>query len=67
VVGRKGAGSPPITKSPAAADSILRGHDKDFHRAGRFHRRASPLVFISIVLVEVITIAGLYWFGVHFV
>ena len=26
-----------------------------------------PLVFISIVLVEVITIAGLYWFGVHFV
>jgi hypothetical protein len=26
-----------------------------------------PLIFISIVLVEVITIAGLYWFGVHFV
>jgi hypothetical protein len=26
-----------------------------------------PLVFISIVLVEVMTIAGLYWFGVHFV
>ena len=25
-----------------------------------------PLVFISIVLVEVIAIAGLYWFGVHF-
>jgi len=26
-----------------------------------------PLVFISIVVVEVITIAGLYWFGIHFV
>jgi len=25
-----------------------------------------PLVFISIVLVEVIAIAGLYWFGVYF-
>jgi hypothetical protein len=25
-----------------------------------------PLIFITIVLVEVITIAGLYWFGVHF-
>jgi len=26
-----------------------------------------PLVFAGIVLVEVLTIAGLYWFGVHFV
>ena len=25
-----------------------------------------PLIFVGIVLVEVITIAGLYWFGVHF-
>ena len=30
-------------------------------------RERLPLIFISIVLVEVITIAGLYWFGVHFV
>jgi hypothetical protein len=26
-----------------------------------------PAVFIGIVLVEALTIAGLYWFGVHFV
>jgi len=25
-----------------------------------------PLVFFGIVLVEVIVIAGLYWFGVHY-
>ena len=25
-----------------------------------------PLIFIGIVLVEVIVIAGLYWFGVHY-
>ena len=25
-----------------------------------------PLVFIGIVLVEVLVIVGLYWFGVHF-
>ena len=25
-----------------------------------------PLVFAGIVLVEVIVIAGLYWFGVYF-
>lgn len=24
-------------------------------------------IFIGIVLVEALTIAGLYWFGVHFV
>ena len=25
-----------------------------------------PLVFLGIVFVEVLVIAGLYWFGVHF-
>jgi hypothetical protein len=25
-----------------------------------------PAIFIGIVLVEALTIAGLYWFGVHF-
>ena len=25
-----------------------------------------PLIFISIVVVEVVVIAGLYWFGVHY-